>query len=286
MESVSISNANERTPVLQVLDYSLSYATKFGQLQALKNINLTVEHGQTHGLVGESGSGKSSLALAILRYLPGSATENNGRLLLSGESLRDCTLPQILEIRGRRVSMVFQDPSTSLNPTMRLGDQLSEVFVRHQGLTQQEALEESEAALARTGIAKPKEMLRRFPHEASGGEKQRVVIATAFACNPELIIFDEPTTALDLGHQQQTLDLICRIRSQRKLTVVMTMHDLSLAGQYSDRIILLSQGQIASEGTPEDVLNPDRLSALYGARIKVLEVDSDIVVIPTRSREL
>ena len=135
MESTLISSANEQTPVLQVLDYSLSYATKFGALQALKNINLTVEHGQTHGLVGESGSGKSSLALAILRYLPGSATENNGRLLLSGESLRDCTLPQILEIRGRRVSMVFQDPSTSLNPTMRLGDQLSEVFVRHQGLT-------------------------------------------------------------------------------------------------------------------------------------------------------
>tara|TARA_Y100000746_G_C15466787_1_gene434308 strand:+ start:1845 stop:2393 length:549 start_codon:yes stop_codon:yes gene_type:complete len=120
----------------------------------------------------------------------------------------------------------------------------------------------------------------------SGGELQRCHLARVLAQDTPIIFLDEPTTALDLGHQQQTLDLICRIRSQRELTVVMTMHDLSLAGQYSDRIILLSQGQIASEGTPEDVLNPDRLSALYGARIKVLEVDSDIVVIPTRSREL
>ena len=101
-----------------------------------------------------------------------------------------------------------------------------------------------------------------------------------------LIFLDEPTTALDLGHQQQTLDLVCEIRNQRELTVVMTMHDLSLAGQYSDRIILLSEGQIASEGKPEDVLDPDRLSGLYGARIKVMKVDSDIVIIPTRSQEL
>ena len=226
MERASISNANQRTPVLKVLDYSLSYATKFGPLQALKNINLTVEHGQTHGLVGESGSGKSSLAWAILRYLPGGATENDGKLLLSGESLRDFTLKQILEIRGRRISVVFQDPSTSLNPTMRLGDQLSEVFVRHQGLTQQEALEESEAALARTGITRPKEMLRRFPHEASGGEKQRVVIATAFACNPELIIFDEPTTALDIITSKQILELFSQLQDETSISALYISHDL------------------------------------------------------------
>ena len=239
MERASISNANQRTPILQVLDYSLSYATKFGPLQALKNINLTVEHGQTHGLVGESGSGKSSLAWAILRYLPGGATENDGKLLLSGESLRDFTLKQILEIRGRRISVVFQDPSTSLNPTMRLGDQLSEVFVRHQGLTQQEALEESEAALARTGITRPKEMLRRFPHEASGGEKQRVVIATAFACNPELIIFDEPTTALDIITSKQILELFSQLQDETSISALYISHDLGLVSRVAETVSVL-----------------------------------------------
>lgn len=257
-KSASISNVNERAPVLQVLDYSLSYATKFGPLQALKNINLTVEHGQTHGLVGESGSGKSSLAWAILRYLPVSAKENYGRLLLSGESLRDCTLPQILEIRGRRVSMVFQDPSTSLNPTMRLGDQLSEVFVRHQGLTQQEALEESEAALARTGIAKPREMLRRFPHEASGGEKQRVVIATAFACSPELIIFDEPTTALDILTAKQILELFNQLQDETSISALYISHDLGLVSRVADKVSVLKAGEIVESGPRSEVFGSPR----------------------------
>ena len=257
-KSASISNVNERAPVLQVLDYSLSYATKFGPLQALKNINLTVEHGQTHGLVGESGSGKSSLAWAILRYLPVSATENDGRLLLSGESLRDCTLPQILEIRGRRVSMVFQDPSTSLNPTMRLGDQLSEVFVRHQGFTQQEALEESEKALARTGIAKPREMLRRFPHEASGGEKQRVVIATAFACNPELIIFDEPTTALDILTAKQILELFNQLQDETSISALYISHDLGLVSRVADKVSVLKAGEIVESGPRSKVFGSPR----------------------------
>lgn len=258
MERASISNANQRTPVLQVLDYSLSYATKFGSLQALKNINLTVEHGQTHGLVGESGSGKSSLAWAILRYLPGGATENDGKLLLSGQSLRDFTLQQIVEIRGRRISVVFQDPSTSLNPTMRLGDQLSEVFVRHQGLTQQEALEESEAALARTGITRPREMLRRFPHEASGGEKQRVVIATAFACNPELIIFDEPTTALDILTSKQILELFSELQDETSISALYISHDLGLVSRVAETVSVLKAGEIVESGPRSEVFRRPR----------------------------
>ena len=175
-------------PVLEISDYSLSYATPSGHLEALKSIDLRVKRGHTMGLVGESGSGKSSLALAVLRYLPVNSSENDGRITLSGEDLRAKSPAEILEIRGRRISMVFQDPSTSLNPVLRLGEQLSEVLIRHQELTPQQAWTEGEAALARTGIARPAEMMRRYPHEASGGEKQRVVIATAFACNPELIL--------------------------------------------------------------------------------------------------
>ena len=268
MAGNSTQRAGPDTPVLEVSGYSLSYNTPSGPLHALKNIDLRVLHGQTHGLVGESGSGKSSLAWAIMRYLPENAVENDGRLLLSGESLRDRTLPQILEIRGRRVSMVFQDPSTSLNPAMRLGEQLSEVLIRHRGLTQQEALEESEAALARTGITKPKDMLRRYPHEASGGEKQRVVIATAFACNPELIVFDEPTTALDIITAQQILELFNQLRDETSISALYISHDLGLVSRVADTVSVINAGEIVESGPRAEVFQNPRdtyTKALLGA---------------------
>lgn len=268
MAGNSAQPAGPDTPVLEVSGYSLSYNTPSGPLHALKNINLRVAHGQTHGLVGESGSGKSSLAWAIMRYLPENAVENDGRLLLSGESLRDRTLPQILEIRGRRVSMVFQDPSTSLNPAMRLGEQLSEVLIRHRGLTQQEALAESEAALARTGITKPKDMLRRYPHEASGGEKQRVVIATAFACNPELIVFDEPTTALDIITAQQILELFNQLRDETSISALYISHDLGLVSRVADTVSVINAGEIVESGPRAAVFQNPRdtyTKALLGA---------------------
>ena len=258
MADIPVSSTDTAKPVLQVSSYSLSYAAQSGPLHALKGIDLSISRGQTHGLVGESGSGKSSLAWAILRYLPDNAIENDGKLLLSGESLRDRTLPQILEIRGRRVSMVFQDPSTSLNPAMRLGDQLSEVLIRHRGLTPQEALEESEAALARTGIVKPREMLRRYPHEASGGEKQRVVIATAFACNPELIIFDEPTTALDILTAQQILELFNRLQDETSISALYISHDLGLVSRVADTVSVLKAGEIVENGPRGEVFRHPR----------------------------
>ncbi len=256
------------TPALEVSGYTLSYTTPSGPLRALENIDLRVAQGQTHGLVGESGSGKSSLAWAILRYLPENAVENDGRLLLSGESLRDLTLPQILEIRGRRISMVFQDPSTSLNPAMRLGEQLSEVLIRHRGLTQREALEESEAALARTGITKPGEMLHRYPHEASGGEKQRVVIATAFACDPELIVFDEPTTALDIITARQILELFNQLQDETSISALYISHDLGLVSRVADSVSVINSGEIVESGPRAEVFQTPRnayTKALLGA---------------------
>ncbi|MDH3664555.1 MAG: ATP-binding cassette domain-containing protein, partial [Alphaproteobacteria bacterium] len=238
----------EAAPVLKVSGYSLSYRLATGRLQALKDVNLTVDRGKTLGLVGESGSGKSSLAWAILRYLPGNAEENDGRILLSGENLRTMAPEEILEIRGQRISMVFQDPSTSLNPTMRLGEQLAEVLIRHRGLSQQEAWEEGKEALNRTGITHPAEMMRRYPHEASGGEKQRVVIATAFACNPELIVFDEPTTALDVITAHQILDLFRRLRDETGVAALYISHDLGLVSRVADDVAVINAGAIVEAG--------------------------------------
>ncbi len=246
------------TPVLEVASYSLSYRTPSGPLEALKDVDLTVERGHTLGLVGESGSGKSSLAWSIMRYLPDNAVENDGRLSLLGEDLRACSPAEILEIRGSRIAMVFQDPGTSLNPTLRLGEQLAEVLMRHQGLTQQQAWAEGEAALARTGIARPADMMRRFPHEASGGEKQRVVIATAFACNPELIVFDEPTTALDTITAQQILELFGRLREETGVAALYISHDLGLVSRVAQDVAVINRGEIVESGPCAEVFRAPR----------------------------
>lgn len=240
-------------PALAIRNYSLAYSTEGGPVSALKNIDLTIAKGQTVGLVGESGSGKSSMAWSIMRYLPPNAIETGGAIRLAGEELLDYTPRQMLDIRGSRMSMVFQDPSTSLNPTIRLGEQIAEVLMRHRGLTKMQAMQEAEAALARTGITRPKEMLQRYPHEASGGEKQRVVIATAFACEPELIIFDEPTTALDILTARQILDLFNKLREETNVSALYISHDLGLVARVVDEVSVLHKGVIVEKGRVDEV---------------------------------
>ena len=246
------------TSALDVQGYSLRYRSADGQFDALKSIDLTVRRGRTLGLVGESGSGKTSLAWAIMRYLPANAQELSGTLLLAGEDLRTKTTRQILEIRGARVSMVFQDPSTSLNPIMRLGDQLAEVLIRHRGLSARAAFEEGTALLARTGIRSPAEMMRRYPHQASGGEKQRVVIATAIACNPDLIIFDEPTTALDIVTARQILDLFTTLREETGVAALYISHDLGLVSRIAHEVAVIHQGEIVEQGPCAEVFRAPR----------------------------
>lgn len=249
----------QATPVLEIRDYSLSYGSPTGQLDVLKAINLQIGRGETLGLVGESGSGKSSLAWAIMRYLPPIAVENQGEILLSGKNLRHQTPQQMLGVRGKRVSMVFQDPSTSLNPTLRLGEQLSEVLIRHQRMGQREAWARAQEALAQTGIKRPAEMMRRYPHEASGGEKQRVVIATAFACNPELIIFDEPTTALDVITARQILRMFEELRERTQVSALYISHDLGLVSRIAPKVAVIHHGVVVEQGDCRSIFrNPQQ----------------------------
>ena len=245
-------------PVLRVDGYTLDYATPAGPVRALEDITLAIGPGRTLGLVGESGSGKSSLAWAIMRYLPANARENAGGLLLQGENLRTMTPQEILRVRGRRASMVFQDPSTSLNPAMRLGDQVAEVLVRHRGLDRAAALAEGEAALARTGITKPADMMRRYPHEASGGEKQRVTIATAFACQPALIVFDEPTTALDIITAQGILQLFRELQEETGVSALYISHDLALVSRIAHEVAVIHRGRIVETDMPARIFRDPR----------------------------
>ncbi|WP_226628343.1 dipeptide ABC transporter ATP-binding protein [Alloyangia pacifica] len=240
-------------PVLDVRNYSMAYDTETGTTTALDDVSLMIWRGETHALVGESGSGKSTLAWAITRYMAENARDTGGAILLSGEDMIGKGRSELEALRGRRIAMVFQDPSSSLNPAMRLGEQLAEVLIRHRGMSHDEALRESEAALARTGIAKPAEMMQRYPHEASGGEKQRVVIATAFACNPELIIFDEPTTALDILTANQILDLFVQLREETGVAALYITHDLGLVARIAKTVSVIHKGKIVESGVLEDV---------------------------------
>ena len=257
--NIAQGSGREAAPaVLEVRGYSLAYETPAGLFHALKDINLAVRHGRTLGLVGESGSGKTSLAWAILRYLAGTAREAAGQLLISGEDLRTKTPAQIRDIRGRRIGMVFQDPSTSLNPTLTLGQQLAEVLVRHRGLSEKEARDQGEALLARTGISRPADMMGRYPHQASGGEKQRVVIATAFACNPECIIFDEPTTALDVITARQIQDLFVKLQDETGVAALYISHDLALVSRIAHDLAVIHRGTIVEQGPAQQVFSAPR----------------------------
>jgi len=236
-------------PVLEISNYTLDYATPRGVARALEAIDLAIGRGEALGLVGESGSGKTSLAWAILRSLPGNAREPGGSIKLAGEDLMTKSPAEIAAIRGRRIGMVFQDPGTSLNPTLALGEQLAEVLVRHRRLTRRQAWAEGEAMLARVGLKQPAQMMRRYPHEASGGEKQRVVIATAFACNPDCILFDEPTTALDVITARQILDLFAELQAETSVASLYISHDLALVSQVAQRVAVIHRGRIVEQGT-------------------------------------
>ncbi|MBD8653071.1 ABC transporter ATP-binding protein [Rhizobium sp. CFBP 13726] len=246
-------------PVLTIENYSLDYETANGPFHALKTVDLAINRGEILGLVGESGSGKTSLAWSIMRYLPKNAREPGGRILLGSDNLMEKAEREMETFRGRRISMVFQDPSTSLNPTLSLGKQLAEVLVRHRGLSWQQAWTEGEARLAHVGLKTPAQMMHRMPHEASGGEKQRVVIASAFACNPECIIFDEPTTALDVITSRQILDLFVELQAETGVASLYISHDLALVARTAGRVAVIKRGEIVEQGTVRDIFtNPQQ----------------------------
>jgi peptide/nickel transport system ATP-binding protein len=233
--------------VLAVSGYTLDYATSVGTRRALDEVSLSIDPGEVLGLVGESGSGKTSLAWAIMRHLPSNAREPAGEIRLGTTDLRRADAKALAAIRGRRIGMVFQDPATSLNPTLTLGRQLSEVLTRHRGLSRKAAWREGIDLLRRVELREPEALMRRYPHEVSGGEKQRVVIATAFAGRPELILFDEPTTALDVITGARILDLFRRLRVETGVAALYISHDLALVSRIADRIAVLRQGRIVEE---------------------------------------
>ncbi|HPQ72251.1 MAG TPA: ABC transporter ATP-binding protein [bacterium] len=233
------------TDLLAVNDLHVHFRTPQGTARAVDGVDLSVRPGETVGLVGESGCGKSVTALAIMRLLPPRNVHLGGRIEFSGRDLLTCDDDELRRVRGREISMIFQEPMTSLNPVFTVGDQLREVYRLHLGLNRREANTEAERMLARVGFRQPAESLRAYPGQMSGGMRQRVMIAMAMAARPKLLIADEPTTALDVTIQAQVLELLDELRRETGTAILFITHDMGVVAELCDRVVVLYAGQVA-----------------------------------------
>ncbi|MGI5269453.1 dipeptide/oligopeptide/nickel ABC transporter permease/ATP-binding protein [Nonomuraea sp. CA-218870] len=245
--------------LLQVDDLRTHIHTPRGTVKAVDGVSFTLERGRTLAIVGESGSGKSMLIRTILGLLPATDVSRGGHVHLEGDDLTAFTPERMRQVLGRRLGTVFQDPMTALNPVRTIGAQVTEPLRVHLGMNRRRARQEAERLLASVGIPDPARMLRRYPHQLSGGMRQRVTIAMALSCGPDVLFADEPTTALDVTIQDQVLRLIHRLREERDMAVVLVSHDLSVVRQWADEVIVMYAGKVVEHGPAEQVFARPRM---------------------------
>jgi peptide/nickel transport system ATP-binding protein len=234
--------------LLSIQDLKVAFRMGKGErAEAVKGVSFDIPEHTIVALVGESGSGKSVTAMSILNLLPDNA-ERTGQVLWQGRDLLKATLPELQTLRGREIACVFQDPMSSLNPVFTIGAQLAEPLIKHMGLSRSAALAKAESLLHEVGMPEPKRRMDSYPHEMSGGQQQRVMIAMALACEPKLLIADEPTTALDVTIQRQILELIGTLKERRRMSVLFISHDLGLVGEIADHVVVMRNGQIREQG--------------------------------------
>lgn len=240
-------------PILSVDQVSVQFKKKKKLFTAVDKISFQVSPGEILGIVGESGCGKSVTSLAIMRLLAPNASVSEGRILYEGKDLLGLTEKEMCDLRGNKISMIFQDPMTALNPTVTIGKQLIEPFVIHQGYRKPEAWKQAVGMLSKVGISSPEERMRQYPHQMSGGMLQRVVIAMALACRPQVLIADEPTTALDVTIQAQILDLIRELRDGLGTAVILITHDMGVVAETADQVLVLYAGRAVEYGSVESI---------------------------------
>ncbi len=250
--------AKKREELLKISDLSVSFEVDEGEVQALDGVNLEVGFGQTLGLVGESGCGKSVTALSIMRLLPKPMGKIiQGNITFQGQELLGLTPAKMREIRGNEIGMIFQEPMNALNPVKRIGDQISEVYLLHQNMKKQDAWKESIEMLNKVGIPSPETRANEYPHQLSGGMRQRVVIAMALACNPKLIVADEPTTALDVTVQAQILELLGELQKNLRSSVLLITHDLGVIAETCDQVCVMYAGRVIERASTQELFaNP------------------------------
>jgi oligopeptide/dipeptide ABC transporter ATP-binding protein len=244
-------------PVLEVRDLHVQIASRAGTVRAVDGVSLEVGHGEAVGLVGESGSGKSMTLRAVLGVLPAEARIVSGEVLLDGMNLVSMSKPDLNRIRGPKISMIFQEPMSALNPVMRVGQQIAEGPRIHLGYNKARAAERALELMRRVGIPDPERRFRAYPHEFSGGMRQRVMIAIALSCDPEIILCDEPTTALDVTIQDQILRLLSRLCRESGTSLIFVTHDLPVVAEVCQQVAVMYGGQLVERGDVRDVLlNP------------------------------
>jgi len=246
------------TPLLEVTGLAVDIPTEAGALHAVRDVSLTVRRGETLCVVGESGCGKSLTSLAIMGLLPPTARRSARRLALAGEDLQTAPTRRLRALRGDRMAMIFQDPMTCLNPAWTIGNQLEEIFTRHGKGNRRAARDRAVALLERVGIANAAGRLAQYPHQLSGGLRQRVMIAMALMCSPDLVLADEPTTALDATIQLGILQLLAELQAELRMGLMLVTHDLGVVARIADRVAVMYAGEVVEEGTARTVFTAPR----------------------------
>ena len=265
-------------PLLSIEDLKTYFYTDDGVAKAVDGVSYAIKPGETLGVVGESGCGKSVTAMSILQLVPTPPGKYvGGKILFKGENLLEKSEEQMRKIRGNEVSVIFQEPMTSLNPVFRVGDQIGESLRLHQGLSRQEAHARSIELLKQVGIPSPEQRVDEYPHQLSGGMKQRVMIAIALACNPSLLIADEPTTALDVTIQAQILELLRNLQREKGMAILMITHDLGVVAENADHVVVMYAGKVVESAPVEELFEKPKHPYTIGLfrSLPRLEKDSD-----------
>ncbi|MCA9948263.1 MAG: ABC transporter ATP-binding protein [Anaerolineales bacterium] len=274
---------NNKDTILEVKNLKTQFFTEGGRVKAVDDVSIYVNRGEVLGIVGESGCGKSVTSLSIMRLISPPGRIVAGEIIFDNENLLDLPEKRMMDIRGNRISMIFQQPQSSLNPVFRVGHQISEVLLLHQNVNQEEAAQRSVELLRMVGIPEPESRVNAYPHELSGGMAQRVMIAMALACVPELLIADEPTTALDVTIQAQILDLMRNLRTKTNTAIILITHDLGVVAEMCDRVNVMYAGRIVEEAPIHELFNNPKhpyTDALIGSTPVLGQVDKELVTIP------
>ncbi|KGE16864.1 ABC transporter ATP-binding protein [Paenibacillus wynnii] len=261
--------------LLEVKDLAISFKTRSGEVQAIRGVSFHVDKGETLAIVGESGSGKSVTSQAIMKLIPTPQGQyKRGQILFDGQDLISKTDKQMQKIRGKEIGMIFQDPMTSLNPMMKVGRQITEVLFKHEKISNDAAIKRGIELLNLVGIPSPEKRFHQYPHEFSGGMRQRVVIAMALAANPKMLIADEPTTALDVTIQAQILDLMEELQKKIDTAIIFITHDLGVVARVADRVAVMYAGQIVEMGTAEEIFYDPRHPYTWGLLASMPSLES------------
>jgi oligopeptide/dipeptide ABC transporter ATP-binding protein len=263
------------TPVLEIIDLKTYIRQRKGLVRAVDGVSLRIEQGETVGLVGESGCGKSMTAMSVMKLLPNGGYIAAGSIKLDGQDLVPLDDDDMRKVRGNDVAVIFQDPMTSLNPTMTVGNQIAETLRIHRGWNSDQAMTRAEEVLRVVGMPRPAERLHTYPHQLSGGLRQRVMIAMALACEPKLLIADEPTTALDVTIQAQILSLLDALKRDFKMAILLITHDLGVIAGRADRVAVMYAGKIVEEAATEELFTRVRHPYTEALLESIPKVDQD-----------